>query len=103
VAFLQNLLNLLQEIAYLLKSPVDTRKSDISDLVQIAKELHRQLSDVASFNLGIKLSKEAVFDLRNNSFQLRVADGPFAAGNFQTSLQFPAVKRLARSIPFDNF
>lgn len=98
----EHLVDLLGEIAGVLKMPVNAREADISDLVQLAQVLHDPFADKAAFDLGFEHRIDIRLDLGDQRRDPGAADRPFPAGPFDALPDFLRIERNTRAVPFDD-
>ena len=90
------------EFVDLLKSPIDTGKADICDLVQLAQCLHHARANFRARNLAVIFIRDIVHNFLNDLLDGLGADGPLLAGFFQARQQLLPGKLLPPAIPLDH-
>ena len=81
------------EIIRILEMPIDTRKPDVSYLVEFAEIVHDLLANESALHFGLKCRFDVAFNLGNKRRDLCITDLPFPAGTFKPLPKFLAVKR----------
>ncbi len=85
-----------------LELPVDAGEADVGHLVQLAKLLHGQLADRSALDLGLEIRRDVILHLRDQAFDLGVANGPLPTGLLQALLELLPVEGHAGAVLLDH-
>ena len=92
----------LHEIREFLKTPIHTRVTDVSHLIETFETLHHPFSNGHGWNFPVKLLCQLILDLIRQFFDGLVADGALLTGALQSGNKLLTGKFLGATIPLNN-